>query len=157
MAKSESLKQFSTFYISDRLYGIDVMKVQEVTNALSMTRVPLAPMYVKGLINLRGQISTAICLRVMFKITEELGNEQMNVVCRINDLLVSFLVDQIGDVLELSEESFEPSPDTIPVEIRRFIKGVYKIPGTLLSVIDVDQVAEAIIKAGSKNLNTPTI
>lgn len=141
-------QQFSTFYISDRLYGIDVMKVQEVTQALPMTRVPLAPGYVHGLINLRGQISTAIRLRDLFAISDQAAESQMNVVCRVNDLLVSFLVDRIGDVMELDQKDFEPAPETIPDNIRGFIQGVYKVPGTLLSIIDVESVTDAIIKAG---------
>lgn len=139
-------RQFSTFYVSNRLYGIDVMRVQEITKALPMTKVPLAPVYVKGLINLRGQISTAICLRDLFKINVVADSEQMNVVCRINDLLVSFLVDRIGDVLELEEKDFEHVPDTIPVSVRRFISGVYKVPGDLLSIVDVEQVANFIVE-----------
>ena len=141
-------KQFSTFYISNRLYGIDVMRVQEITKALPMTRVPMAPVYVKGLINLRGQISTAICLRELLKINEKLGQDQMNVVCRINDLLTSFLVDRIGDVLELEGKDYEPVPDTMPVSIKKFIKGVYKVPGDLLSIVDVEQVANFIVEVG---------
>lgn len=156
MSESSQRKQFSTFYISNRLYGIDVMKVQEITKALPMARVPLAPGYVKGLINLRGQISTAICLRELFSIPEKKDNEQMNVVCRINELLVSFLVDRIGDVLELESKDFEAVPDTIPGSIRKFIKGVYKVPDDLLSIVDVQQVASSIIEAGnqSKIINT---
>lgn len=147
-------KQFSTFYVSNRLYGIDVMRVQEITKALPMTRVPLAPPYVKGLINLRGQISTAICLRDLFKIKENLDNDQMNVVCRINDLLVSFLVDKIGDVLELEGKDYEPVPDTIAFSTRRFIKGVYKVPGDLLSIIDIEQVANFVVETDkTKNVS----
>jgi purine-binding chemotaxis protein CheW len=144
-------KQFSTFFISERLYGIDVMKVQEITKALPMARVPLSPVYVKGLINLRGQISTAICLREFFKIPDNRNTDQMNVVCRINDLLISFLVDRIGDVLELEGKDLEAVPDTIPGSIRAFIKGVYKVPDNLLSIIDVEQIAASIIEAGNQS------
>lgn len=150
MTESSQRKQFSTFYISNRLYGIDVMKVQEITKALAMARVPLAPIYVKGLINLRGQISTAICLRELFKISKDTENEQMNVVCKINELLVSFLVDRIGDVLELEDKAFEPVPDTVPGTIRKFIKGVYKVPDNLLSIVDVEQVVSSIIESGNQ-------
>jgi purine-binding chemotaxis protein CheW len=151
MSESTQRKQFSTFFIIDRLYGIDVMKVQEITKALPMARVPLAPVYVKGLINLRGQISTAICLRELFKIPQKENKELMNVVCRINELLVSFLVDSIGDVLELEDKDFEAVPDTMPTSIKTFIKGVYKVPGNLLSIIDVEQVAHSIIEAGNQS------
>ncbi|MBU6176091.1 MAG: chemotaxis protein CheW, partial [Planctomycetes bacterium] len=111
---SSKSRQFSTFYLGDRLYGIDVMKVQEVTNALPLTRVPLSPGFVHGLINLRGQISTAIGLRELFQLEPAAGGGSMNVVCRIKDTLFSFVVDQIGDVMELDDHSFEDAPDTVP-------------------------------------------
>ncbi len=147
---TNTVRQFSTFYISDRMYGIDVMRVQEITKALPMARIPLAPHYVHGLINLRGQISTAIGLRELFDINEIISEEQMNVVCKLNDVLVSFLVDRIGDVMELQSKDFEHAPETIPEGIRRFVEGVYKIPGTLLSVIDVDKVFEFFLKSNVK-------
>ena len=145
----EENRQFSTFYIADRMYGIDVMRVQEITRALPMARIPLAPHFVHGLINLRGQISTAIGLRELFEIKEATPPEQMNVVCKLNEVLASFLVDRIGDVMELESKDFEPAPETIPEGIRKFVEGVYKTPGTLLSVINVDRVAEFFAKSAS--------
>lgn len=145
--------QFSTFYIADRLYGIDVMKVQEVTKALPTTKVPLAPPYVHGLINLRGQISTAIGLRELFDLKDNPPESQMNVVCRSQDLLLSFVVDRIGDVMEVPTVNFEESPDTIPEKIRRFMTGVYKIPGTLLSIIEVEKVTDVITRSTNNQPN----
>lgn len=144
-------QQFSTFFIGDRLYGIDVMKVQEVTKALPMTPVPLAPKYVHGLINLRGQISTAISLRDLFSLNEPAPTEQMNVVCRISDLLISFLVDRIGDVIEVSHNDFQPTPDTLSEEIRKFMGGVFKTPTELLSVVEVERVTESLVRAPTQS------
>ncbi len=157
MNNMNETRQFSTFYIANLLYGIDVMKVQEITKALPMTRVPLAPGYVKGLINLRGQISTAIQLSDLFELNEKTPDEQMNVVCKISDILVSFLVDRIGDVMELESKNFEPAPDTVPENVRRYIEGVYMIPGNLISVIDVERIVEFITKTGNENQINNTI
>lgn len=146
MSLENERSQYSTFYIADNLYGIDVMKVQEITKALPMTSVPLGPFYVRGLINLRGQISTAISLKDLLKIQHTDGVDMMNVVCRLNDILISFLVDKIGDVLELEGKDFEHVPDTVPESIKQFVSGVYKIPGQLLTVIDTEKIAEKIIE-----------
>ncbi len=156
MSGPNQTKQFSTFYVADRLYGIDVMRVQEVTRALPLTQVPLAPKFVHGLINLRGQISTAIGLRELFEIKGVQQENPMNVVCKLDEVLVSFFVDRIGDVMELEEKDFEPAPETIPFEIRRFIEGVYKVPGALLSVVDVDRVSEFFAKNQNHGLNNNT-
>ena len=137
-------EQYSTFTIGDRLYGINVMKVQEVTKALPMTSVPLAPKHVCGLINLRGQIATAVSLRDLFGIPGEAPAEEMNVVCRVDGLLFSFLVDDIGDVVELDMKSQEPLPATVDVNLRRYLQGVYKLPNRILSIIDIEKISTAI-------------
>jgi purine-binding chemotaxis protein CheW len=144
----QKLRQFTTFHIANRLYGVDVLRVQEVTRALPIAEVPLAPKFICGLINLRGQISTAISLRELFQISENTPEDQMNVVCRLNEVLISFLVDGVGDVLELDSKDFELAPETVPDGIKRFIEGVYKTPSDLMSVVDIDKVAEYFISAG---------
>ncbi len=135
------VRQFSTFYVANRLYGIDVMKVQEITRALPITEVPLSPNYVHGLINLRGQISTAVSLRELFSISGKVPENSMNVVCKIQDALFSFVVDRIGDVMQVEEGDFEDAPDTVPESIRKFMGGVYKVSGDLLSVIEIEKLS----------------
>ena len=143
----QGTRQFSTFTVSGSLYGLDVAAVQEVTKALLMTRVPLAPSFVTGLINLRGQIATAIGLRDLFKLGHQNApSEPMNVVCKGEGLLLSLLVDQIGDVLEVDQSLFEPTPDTLPESLSKFMVGVYKTPGALLSILDINKIIEALQK-----------
>lgn len=140
-----TITQYSTFFVCERLYGIDVMKVQEVLKPQPLTKMPLAPRFVHGLINLRGQIATAIGLRELFDIQEKKSSESMNVVCRLNDTLISLMVDRIGDVVEVTEENFENAPDTVPENVRRFMSGVYKTPTELLSVIDIEKLNQILI------------
>ena len=140
-------RQFSTFYVSDRLYGLDVTAVQEVTRTLPITGVPLAPSFVRGLINLRGQIATAINLKELFELdNKSLSDELMNVVCKGDGLLLSLLVDQIGDVVEVEDKFFEPTPDTIEPSVSRFMTGIYKTSGSLLSILDVGKIVEVLQK-----------
>lgn len=133
-------KQFSTFMIDGRLYGIDVMKVQEVTKPLTVTQMRTAPSFIKGLINLRGQIATAIGLRELFSLSLDHSVEKMTVVCRVEDVLLSLLVDNIGDVVEVNDAQFESSPQTIPANIRAFMEGVYKTDNTILSIINLESI-----------------
>lgn len=137
-------EQYSTFTIGNRLYGIDVMKVQEVTKTMVMTGVPLAPKHVCGLINLRGQIATAVSLRELFGIDGQKPEDEMNVVCRVDGLLFSFLVDDIGDVVELETSTQEPLPATVDANLRRYLQGVYKLPNKILSIIDIEKISTAI-------------
>ncbi len=137
-------EQYSTFTIGDRLYGINVMKVQEVTKTMPMTGVPLAPKHVCGLINLRGQIATAVSLRELFGIEGLAPEDEMNVVCRVEGLLFSFLVDDIGDVVELEPSKQEALPATVDANLRRYLQGVYKLPNKILSIIDIEKISNAI-------------
>tara|TARA_R110002049_G_scaffold286491_2_gene468276 strand:+ start:317 stop:790 length:474 start_codon:yes stop_codon:yes gene_type:complete len=136
----EDAKQFSTFVVDGQLYGIDVMKVQEVTKPLEMTVMKAAPAIVRGLINLRGQIATAIDLHELFQIHSENSDEQMTIVCRADDILISLLVDNIGDVIEVDESKFEKVPITIPSSISIFMKGVYKTENGILSILCLETI-----------------
>jgi len=100
--------QICTFKLADLFLGVDTEIVQEVLRPLVMTPVPLAPQTVQGLINLRGQIVTGIDLRRRLELPEpEKDRASMNVVVRTWAGPVSLLVDEIGDVLEVDEDSFE--------------------------------------------------
>jgi purine-binding chemotaxis protein CheW len=141
-------KQFSTFVVDRLLFGVEVEKVQEVIRYQEMTRVPLAPPVVKGLINLRGQIVTAIDLRRRLGLRERAATDlPMNVVIRQEDGAVSLLVDEIGDVLEVEEEAFELPPGTLSGEARELIRGVYKLKDTLLSALDTDKILSLVTTA----------
>jgi len=136
----EMTKQYATFYLDRYLFGVEVNKVQEVIRYQEMTRVPLAASVVTGLINLRGQIVTALDLRRRLEMNDRLdGKLPMNVVVRTGDEAVSLLVDEIGDVLEVEESSFEPPPETLRGEARSLIRGTYKLPERLLLILDTER------------------
>ena len=135
-------RQFSTFYVANRLYGIDVTRVQEVVRPMPITPIPLAPEYVTGLINLRGQVATAIGLRELFGLKDTPPDQFMNVVCRIDGSLISLQADEIGDVIEVMMNDFELTPQTVPGDVRRFMSGIYKISDSLLSIIDIERISK---------------
>jgi len=138
-------KQFSTFVVDRLLFGVEVEKVQEVIRYQAMTRVPLAPSVVKGLINLRGQIVTAVDLRGRLGLPPRATSDlPMNVVIRHDDGAVSLLVDEIGDVLEVEEEAFELPPGTLTGEMRELVRGVYKLKGSLLIALDTDKILNLV-------------
>lgn len=142
--RHEETRQFATFYLADRLYGIEVTQVQEVTKPMPLTLIRLAPDFIKGLINLRGQIATAIGLRELFGLMKNDAEEKMTVVCRIDGNLLSLLVDRIGDVMEVSQADFEPTPDTVDNSIKKFMDGVYKTHDSILSVIGIERIYQEL-------------
>jgi purine-binding chemotaxis protein CheW len=137
---SQTSKQFCTFFLNDLFFGVEVLQVQEVLRCQPMTRVPLSPATVRGLINLRGQIVTALDLRHRLELPERPADSQpMNVVVRSDDGAVSLLVDEIGDVVEINDDVFEHPPETLRGVARELIKGVYKLKDRLLLVLDTER------------------
>ena len=133
-------QQFCTFLLDGRMFGVPVPQVQEVIRFHPMTPVPLAPPAVKGMINLRGQIVLAIDLRRRLELGERAEAAiPMNVVVRTLDGAVSLLVDEIGDVIEVSDSSFETPPETLNGGVRSMILGVHKLEGKLLHVLDIEK------------------
>lgn len=136
-------RKFCTFTLDGLLFGVEVAKVQEVIRHLNLTRVPLAPPIVRGLINLRGQIVTAIDLRCRLELeARSEGQHPMNVVVRTDDEAVSLLVDEIGDVCEVDEEAFERPPETLNGVARDLIRGAYKLKERLLLVLDTEKAVQ---------------
>jgi len=135
--------QYCTFYLDRLLFGVELKGVQEVIRSLEMTQVPLAPAVVSGLINLRGQIVTAVDLRRRLALAARpAGVLPMNVVVRSEDGAVSFLVDEIGDVVEVDNSTFEPAPEMLAPNIRSMILGVHKLPDRLMHVLDTERACQ---------------
>jgi purine-binding chemotaxis protein CheW len=135
--------QLVTFRLDGDLYGVEVRHVQEVLRSHRLTPVPLAPPAVAGLINLRGQVVTAIDLR------ERLGrpprpedSEAAAVVILVGGEVMSLLVDSIADVLPVDPLDFEPPPDTLERRSRGLILGAYKLEGRLLLALDVHKAVD---------------
>jgi len=135
--------QLCTFTVADTLLGLEVEHVQEVLRFHAMARVPLASDTIEGLINLRGQIVTAIDLRRRFGLPpREDGALPMNVVLTPSHGSVSLLVDEIGDVLDLDDQALEAPPATLDPAFQDLIRGVYKLEGRLLLMLDADQAID---------------
>jgi purine-binding chemotaxis protein CheW len=142
------VQQLCTFYVDGLFLGVEVEKVQEVIRYQEMTTVPLAPSVIGGLINLRGQIVTAVDLRRRLGLHPRAEGElPMNVVVRTEDGATSLLVDEIGDVVEVEKSSFEMVPDTLARDARELTRGVYKLKRDLLLLLDTDKTVNSTTPA----------
>jgi purine-binding chemotaxis protein CheW len=145
-------KQFCTFYLQGLFFGIEVEKVQEVIRYQGMTEVPLAANVIAGLINLRGQIVTAIDLRKRLGLpSREAGEVPVNVVVRADGGAVSLLVDEIGDVVEVDEKMFEAAPSTLKGQSRELLTGVFKLKDKLLLALDTEKALDVSQLAEQSN------
>jgi purine-binding chemotaxis protein CheW len=141
-ATPNGVYQFATFAVGDLYFGVEVLRVQEVLKYQPMTKVPLMPGVVRGLINLRGQIVPAIDLRERLALAPRPDDSlPMNVVVRTSGGVVSLLVDEIDDVLEIDAHQAEATPATVTGAARDLITGVYKLKDQLLLALDVERAA----------------
>ena len=140
---------YATVRLGEMTCGVDALVVQEVLRYQHMTRVPLAPGEVSGLINLRGQVVTAIDLRQRLGLTPR-GEDQesMNLVVRTKEGAVSLLVDAIGDVIQVDEDLLEPPPGTLEPRAAALVTGVYKLDTGLLLTLDVELACRVVSRDG---------
>ena len=139
----------ATFVLGDLHCAVEVERVQEIIRYQEMTRVPLAPSVVRGLINLRGQIVTAIDLRRRLELNDRPADQlPVNVVVHTDDGAVSLLVDEIGDVLAVPENAFERPPETLQGTALELIRGAYKLDDRLLLILDTDRTVN--VSAGTR-------
>ncbi len=146
-------RRYTTFEVGGQLYGCDVHKVQEVVRPLHTTSVPLAPLHISGLINLRGQVATAVSMTELFGISSAGGAPKMNVVCRLESVLVSLQVDSVGDVMELPVSQMEPVPATVSAGVQGLLEGVYRTPGGLLGVLSLPALSQSLGLAALRQLS----
>jgi purine-binding chemotaxis protein CheW len=133
-------EQYCGFKVGDDFFAISVLRVQEIIRSQQLTQIPKCPEMIKGLINLRGQIVTAVSLRSMFALEECTKDDQMNIIVQIGEDLYAIIVDEIMDVIEVGDETFEATPDNIDKRFSRFITGVHKLKDKLLIILDLDKV-----------------
>lgn len=133
--------QYVSFRLGTQWLGVPVNVVQEVLNPQSIRRVPRAPSEVAGLLNLRGQIVTAVDLRQRLGLpeyTEERGS--MNVVVRHGQESFSLLVDDVGDVINVSGQKLEPVPNSLDAQWKAVTKGVFRLEKRLFVILNVPAV-----------------
>jgi purine-binding chemotaxis protein CheW len=134
--------QLCTYRLADMWFGIDATAVQEVLRRQVLTPVPLAQPCVAGLLNIRGQIVTAVDVRPRLGLAVSM-DDPLHVVATFGTEPVSLVVDAIGGVVSVDEESFEAAPATLPASLRHVVTGAYKLPARLVMLLDLRAAIDA--------------
>ena len=136
-------EEFVTMTIMGQLFGIPVLKVQDVLGPQKVTPIPLAPREVAGSLNLRGRIVTAVDVRKRLGLPPRDRNDRgMMVVVDHMGELYSLVIDQVGEVLSVSGNKFERNPPTLDQRLREYSQGIYRLNEKLLVVLDVDKMLD---------------
>ena len=139
--ENRSSVELATFYIGDALCGMDILNVQEINKLMDMTKVPQAPSYVTGILNLRGQIVTVIDLGKKLGLTSlEVNDSARNIIVNSENEYIGLLVSSISDVVEAQWDKVEDPPANIGGLQGAFFKGVFKTQDRLIGILDVNKV-----------------
>jgi purine-binding chemotaxis protein CheW len=139
--KSEELIQLVSFNIGDEEFGVDILKVQEINRMLDVTRVPNAPEYVDGVINLRGKVIPIIDLRRRFAMERKEHDKNTRiVVVELSGKVVGFVVDAVSEVLRIPKSVTEPPPPIVAGIEAEYITAVGKLEDRLLILLDLEKV-----------------
>jgi len=134
-------KQFVIFRLDNEEYGIDILRVKEIKEMMGITRVPKAAHFVRGVINLRGEVIPVIDLRVKFGLPE--GKESENtriIIVSVDDITVGLIVDTSSEVIEISSESIEEAPDGVGNVDQSYIYGIGKVGERLIILMDIVKI-----------------
>ncbi len=134
-------QDFVTVRLAGQTLGIPVLGVHDVLNPQAITKIPLAPEWVSGVLNLRGKIVTAIDLRQRLGLPPlEEGKRSMSVVVEFNEEPYSLQIDSVGEVLSLDDQDFERNPVTLDPHWREVSRGIYRLEKELLPILDVEKL-----------------
>jgi purine-binding chemotaxis protein CheW len=140
-SRDDTLLQLVTFHIGDEEFGVEILKVQEIIRMMGITRVPKAPDFVEGVINLRGRVIPIIDLRKRFgMIGQEHDKHTRIIVIEINAVIVGFVVDSVSEVLRIPANTVEPPPAIISGIESEYISGVGKLADRLLILLDLNRL-----------------
>ena len=137
----QEYEEFVTVMLGNQMFGLPIDRVHDVFIASSLTKVPLAPREIMGLLNLRGRVVTAMCLRRRLGLPDrEEGAQDMAVGLERNGESYGLLVDSVGEVMKLSTDTHEPSPVHMDQSWVKLSRGVHRLDDRLLIILDVDAV-----------------
>jgi purine-binding chemotaxis protein CheW len=133
--------QFATFYVGHMLLGVDIKVVQEINRQSEITQVPHAPEYVRGVINLRGDVATVVDLRTILGLPKSDSNQQTrNLIVHHQGEAIGLLVDRISDILTLRDDEINPPPTNVDGVDGRLMSGVCTLESEIVVLLDIDEV-----------------
>ncbi len=140
---NKGLMEISSFYVNNLLVGVDIQYMQEINRHLDITEVPHSPEYVKGVVNLRGEVVTVLDLRTILGMDiVPIDDQSRNVIINYDNENVGLVIDKIADVVIAKQSDIEPAPANVGGVQGYFFQGVYKLENELLVILDVNKVLQ---------------
>lgn len=145
-----NLHEYVTAMIGGQLFGLPILRVQDVFAPERLTKVPLAPSEIAGVLNLRGRIVTLVDMRCRLGLGQRDENATtMAIGVESRGESYGLLIDSVGEVLKLDDTACEPNPTNLDPRLARVSTGIHRLDGQLLMVLDVDRVLDIGVKAAA--------
>ncbi|MEP7383358.1 MAG: chemotaxis protein CheW [Gemmatimonadota bacterium] len=135
--------KYLTFFLANEEYGLEILKVHEIIGMLPITRVPRTPLFVRGLINLRGKVIPIIDLRQRFGMSREGAEDSCVIVVQVHGTQLGVVVDKVSEVLSIAEADIEPTPSFGVDVSTEYLLGLAKSDGKVRLLLDIDRVLTA--------------
>ncbi|MGI6085999.1 MAG: chemotaxis protein CheW [Acetivibrionales bacterium] len=143
----KEIKQFVAFRVGDQEYGADIHKVSIIERTLNTARVPTTPYYIKGVVNLRGEIVTVMSLRLKFDLPEiEADDDTRTIIFKFNDALLGIIVDAVDEVVSVHESDIESVTSITNDRSMDYIFGIAKVEGRLITLLNIEKLITELIE-----------
>ena len=140
-SKIDEIVQLVTFKLGNEEFALDILKVQEINRIVEITKVPKAPDFVEGVINLRGRVIPIVDIRKKFHLNiKEATKETRIIVVNIINKTIGLIVDSVSEVLRINSSTIQPPPPLIAGLDSDYIKGVGKLDERLIILLDIDKI-----------------
>ena len=134
-------KQFVIFSLEGEEYGIEILRVKEIKEMIRITRVPKAPHYVRGVINLRGEVIPIVDLRKKFNLEKRNDNDNTRIIIvAVEEITVGLVVDTSSEVIGIMIKDIEEAPETVGSFEQGYISGIGKVGSRLIILLNVDKI-----------------
>lgn len=150
MSDKEKTKQLNTasryltFFVDNEQYGVDISRIKEIIAPMNITHIPRTPVYVKGVINLRGSVIPVVDVRLKFGMEEkEMDMETAIIIYEVNNVSIGFIVDNVEDVLSIDAKNISDSPSFGSGIDTSFIESVAEVDNEVIMLLNLEKIFEA--------------
>jgi purine-binding chemotaxis protein CheW len=135
-------KKYLVFRLEDDEFGIEISKISTIIEKdMDITRVPKQPVFLKGVINLRGEIIPVLSLRLKFGLADDVYDEETRIIIvKLDDLSIGLIVDSVAEVVELDDETTESVSNIAGEHALDYLKGVGKLNGRIITLLDLEKI-----------------
>ncbi|HOF58216.1 MAG TPA: chemotaxis protein CheW [Syntrophorhabdaceae bacterium] len=152
--KDDSILQLVTFKLENDEFGVDILRVQEINRMMNITKIPNAPTFTEGVINLRGKIIPIIDLRKKLGFVSRVYDKSTRIiVVELDGIVLGFVVDSVSEVLRIPRDIIEPPPSIIGNVESDFIEGVGKLQDRLLILLELKKIFTNTERKGIEKIN----